>query len=208
MSYFDENYRDYNAQNPPRKLRYYLNIVQKYTPSGASLFEIGVGKGLFLEQAHRAGYAVQGCDIDAEGIAVSRDRLPDIPLHHESFPNIDMPLQGTIVAFDVIEHIPNLDQYLMAIKERLLPEGVFIFVCPVYDGPLGWIVRWLDKDPTHVHKNARYWWLNQLRNNGFRILEWRGLMRYLLPGKHYLHSEMHGPFRHLAPAILGVCARA
>ena len=67
-----------------------------------------------------------------------------------------IPFRGpfhAIVAFDVIEHVPDLDAIAKFVHSELDAHGVFVFVVPVYDGPLGGLVRRLDKDPTHMQKN-------------------------------------------------------
>lgn len=210
MSYFDENYRDYSAQNPPKKLEFYLDIVRKNaTGKGSgSIFEIGVGKGLFLEHAHKAGFRVQGCDTNAEAIAETRSRLPDVSLFEGEFQEADGAGLQNVVAFDVAEHVLDVEALFRSVFVRLEEGGRFFFVCPVYDGPLGLVVRFLDKDPTHAHKRSRFWWLRLARATGFRVVEWRGVVRYLLPYKYYLHVEMRGPLKFIASAIVVVCAKS
>ena len=65
-----------------------------------------------------------------------------------------------IAAFDVLEHVPLLDKALMAVKERLVSGGHFIFVVPVYDGPTAPLINALDKDKTHIHRRPPRFWLD------------------------------------------------
>lgn len=113
-----------------------------------------------------------------------------------------------IVAFDVLEHIQEIDAIFKDIFIRLGVKGLFVFVCPVYDGPLGFIVRLLDKDSTHIHKKSRFWWLHLAKSTGFNIIEWRGIMRYFLPWRYYLHMRMMGLLKRIAPAIIVVCCKS
>jgi hypothetical protein len=85
----------------------------------------------------------------------------------------------------------------------LKPNGLFVFVVPVYDGLAGPAIRRLDKDPTHLHKEPRDAWL-EWANQHFDSIEWHGLTRYLF-GKFYFHASTTR-FRRHTPAIL-VAAR-
>ena len=113
-----------------------------------------------------------------------------------------IPFRGpfhAIVAFDVIEHVPDLQAVAAFVNSELDRRGVFVFVVPVYDGPLGGVVRLLDKDPTHVHKNARQFWLDWARQN-FELISWTGIFRYLLPMGPYINWPTRG-LRRVSPAI-------
>lgn len=184
--YYDQHYPDYVRQNSPGKLAFYLSLVRRWTPRGASLFELGVGLGVFLEQA-AAEYACSGADINAFGVEETRRRVPAARLtvgSHEQIPTAPAP--AAVVAWDVLEHLPDLDAALDTIRARLAPGGVLIAVVPVYDGPLGWLVELLDKDETHVSKWGRGRWLDTLRRHGFEVVEYGGIIRRLVAGR-YLH---------------------
>jgi SAM-dependent methyltransferase len=110
-----------------------------------------------------------------------------------------------VAAFDVVEHIPALRSAFASAHRLLEPGGLFVFTVPVYDGPLGWLVHRLDRDPTHVHKRARDFWLGQLAP-GFRLRRYTGVWRYFLPGGVYLNvvSRMS---RRVTTAILVVAEK-
>jgi SAM-dependent methyltransferase len=140
--------------------------------------------------------------VDASYHAISA-AVAGVPKGH--FVNADggtLPISSrfdAIVAFDVLEHIPSVDNTLEFVRRSLTPGGVFVLVVPVYDGPLGAAVRWLDHDPTHVHKRSRQWWLARIRAN-FEVISWTGIVRYLVAGRFYLHLPSTA-IRSVAPAI-------
>jgi len=204
--YFDENYVDYVAENPERKLELYLDAVRRYAP-GAAIFEIGVGKGLFVEHATRAGFEVRGCDVNPAGVREARERTPGADVRLGTFEEVGDERCEAVVAFDVVEHVPDVRGLFSTVHARLRPGGVFCFVCPVTDGPLGVVCRVLDHDPTHVHMTSRRAWLRLSRSTGFAVAEWTGLLRYLLPFGYYLHLELPGPLRRISPAIMVVCRK-
>ncbi len=80
-------------------------------------------------------------------------------------------------------------------------NGVLTLTIPVYDTYTGKIVSRLDKDPTHVHKQSRYWWLELLEKEGYEILTWKGIWRYYFKNIFYLHY-MSRLTRGFTPAIM------
>lgn len=186
-AYYDENYGDYEARTTRAKLAFYLALVRKWVPEGGRLFEMGVGQGQFLQLA-AAHYQAAGCDINSFGVAQTAARVSaaDVILgSHEALAN--RPPLDAVVAWDVLEHLPDLDTALAAVQRSLAPAGKLIGVVPVYDGPLGWLVRRLDKDPTHVFKEGRHWWIDKLASQGFELLECGGILRKLVARSYYLH---------------------
>lgn len=207
MNYYDLNYGDYLAQNPAKKLKFYLDVIKKYAPDSSSIFEIGFGKGLFLKYAQNNGYSVSGCDINNDALKEGKDRLPGVNLFQNDFKKLNLSNLKLVAAFDVVEHVREPGALFKTIFNSVQLNGHFIFVCPVYDGPAGILVNWLDHDPTHIHKKSRFFWINLAELSGFKILFWSGIFRYLLPFKHYLHFEMKNFFRFFSPAIIVVCAK-
>src|ERR1043166_3390807 len=154
-AYYAENYRDYERQNSVRKLQFYLDLLGRWVPPGSRIFELGTGLGLFLQKA-ATRYECSGCELNPYGAEATRLRVPNVVVREGSFDCIptDPPPQA-VVAWDVLEHIPDLDRCLETIHSRLHPRGFLIGVVPVYDSVLGPITRMLDHDPTHVWKLSR-----------------------------------------------------
>ena len=109
-----------------------------------------------------------------------------------------------ITAWDVFEHVPDLDAASSSVMHMLRPGGLLTFVVPVYDGLSGPVIRRLDKDPTHIHQWSREKWVDWA-NSHFEHVEWHGLVRYLV-GRKYLHFPT-ARGRHHTPAILVSCRR-
>lgn len=199
--YYETVYRDYGRQNPPRKLRFYRRLVERATPAGRPprILDIGCAFGAFLSALdptwQRFGtdvsqFATERAAVAVPGATFARADVDAIP-----FPG---PFD-VITAFDVIEHIPSLDAVVSAVRSRLAPDGRFVFVVPVYDGVTGPLIRLLDKDETHVHKESRDFWLRWARES-FTVLDWCGIYRYLIPGLGYAHLPTR-LWRRFTPAI-------
>ncbi|MFQ5835140.1 MAG: methyltransferase domain-containing protein [bacterium] len=185
-SYYADNYINYQKQNSPHMIRFYMDLVERWVRRGELIFELGVGLGVFLERASEK-FACQGSDINHCGIESTRKKLPLLPLFEGSYECIPAdPPPKAVVCWDILEPLPDLDAALNAIFSKLPEEGCLIGAVPVYDGPLGWLVHILDKDPAHVTKISRKEWLSRLSQHGFDLPEYGGIIRKLI-GSHYFH---------------------
>lgn len=212
-SYFERYYRDYAAQNPPWKLRFYRRVIERHAPARRplELLDVGCGLGRFLaflgaKDEARQSWRLHGTDLSRH--AVEHDRAAYPAIDFRVAPATDRPFAAgrfdVVTAFDVIEHVEDLDAVAAAVSTMLKADGLFVFVVPVYDGLTGPIIQALDRDPTHVHARERGFWLDWAGRR-FRVLAWWGMLRYLLPGGLYLHLPTRR-FRRHTPAIL-VAAR-
>jgi SAM-dependent methyltransferase len=186
-NYFAENYADYDRQNSPAKLSFYMGILHRWLPRGSLIFELGVGLGSFLEIASRE-YQCMGCDPNDFAVEQTRRKLSSPDIRLGSYEQIPFePACQAVIAWDVLEHVEQLDEALSVICRKLPENGILLGVVPVYDGPLGPVVRFLDKDPTHLWKLSRHQWLDRLKQNHFEVIEFGGIIRKLLFRRWYLH---------------------
>jgi len=185
--YYQQVYKNYNLQNPDHKYRFYLSLIEKFRPkvSKPDLLELGCAFGKFVNFLPK-NWNIYGLDPSNFAINKARQIAPHANLAVASLPNIPFKENFDIItAFDVLEHIPSLKKTIHNIKKKSAPAGIFLFVVPVYDGPTGPIIRLLDRDPSHVHKKSRRFWLNFIEKE-FEILDWIGIYRYLV-GRYYIH---------------------
>jgi SAM-dependent methyltransferase len=187
-AYFESQYRDYTRQNPARKLAFYRQLAEMAAGdrSRPRILDVGCAFGLFLAYL---GDRWERCGEDASEYAIqeARARLPAI--HFGTSVPGEHPFAGpfdVITAWDVLEHVADLEQLLYWIFQSLAPGGALVFVVPVYDGPTGPIIRILDRDPTHLHKKGRRYWLD-LAGGRFQLIDWWGIYRFLFPGGLHMH---------------------
>lgn len=205
--YYDANYRNYDRQNPARKLTDYANAIERCSLPGdkPSILDIGCAFDTFLGSLdHR--WDIAGIDYSEYAIGLARKHVPRGRFETVRDGRIPFPDRFTaITAWDVIEHIPDLQIVAREVDAHLDENGVFVLVVPVYDGPLGPVVRLLDGDPTHVHRMSRRFWLDWVDRH-FQVEEWWGIFRYLLPTGHYVHWPSRW-LRRVAPAVVVVARR-
>lgn len=203
--YFAANYRNYERQNPAHKLNHYHRMLASALPEGGRLLDIGCAFGRFLASCDTR-WQTHGFDPGLQAASLARQYAPNARICVGSA--TALPFAGpfdAITAFDVIEHVPDLDAVKREVLSALRPGGVFLFVVPVYDGPTGPIIHALDRDPTHVHKRARQFWLDWACA-GFQVQDWHGIYRYLLPGGYYAHLPSRR-LRSATPAIAVLCRK-
>jgi SAM-dependent methyltransferase len=174
-----------------------------------SLLDLGCGLGAFLERTNRRhpGWELFAIDAEPRGVATTAERVPSatVKLHsadRQSFPDGSIDV---VTAWDVIEHVDSLDEVATSVAMMLKPDGLFFFVVPVYDGPLGPLVQALDSDPTHIHQTGRVQW-QDWADRHFEVIDWHGIFRYLVGGRFYIHVPTR-ILRQVATAILVVCRR-
>lgn len=207
QDYYQDNYTDYDRQNSPRKLAFYMSLVRSRVPRGSRLHELGVGLGHFLACASRE-YVCSGSDVNPYGLGEAHRRAPRAVLAEGSFEQIPAsPPPDIVVAWDVLEHVAELPAALDCIRQRLVGRGILIAVVPVYDGPLGWLVHRLDHDPTHVWKWPRQAWVDVLQRHGFEVVESGGVIRRLVMKRWYVHVTWPAPILRRVGSALWFVAR-
>lgn len=180
-NYFLKHYGKFDSKNPPFKVEAYLKEIISVSPDNGStikILDIGCGYGAFLNLLEtKGGFDTYGIDAGDFAINKAKKRARRTKFWVTTIDNFKTKNKfDLITAFDVLEHIPDLDNALKKIKKLLVSEGLFVCVVPVYDGIFGKIGEFLDKDTTHVHKKNRQFWLNKL-NTQFKILRVKGILR-------------------------------
>lgn len=97
--------------------------------SGGRLLDFGCGSGAFLEQIPEfdaIGFEVDSEQSDWDG-KVFRGSVDDARQQSSEFADGSFDI---ITAWDVLEHLPKLDQSLDQIYAMLKPGGLFVFTVP------------------------------------------------------------------------------
>jgi 2-polyprenyl-3-methyl-5-hydroxy-6-metoxy-1,4-benzoquinol methylase len=133
--------------------QYYAGETGLSALPGTRVLEIGFGNGPFIGWAHSFGAEVFGVELNMTLVARARTLLGE----HRAFADLNdavlTNLAGTfshVVAFDVIEHIPQdaLPQFFSRLRSLLAADGRIILRFPNGDSPFGRIIQ--HGDPTHV----------------------------------------------------------
>lgn len=117
---------------------------------GQQLLEIGCAPGEILRQAVERGFAVvvglEPCPEHIEFI----ERTSKAAVICRSFEDFDTDLTyDTIIALDVIEHVPDPKAFVQKAMDLLNPKGRLILMTPVIGPDIPW--RDCDFHPEHLH---------------------------------------------------------
>lgn len=115
----------------------------------SSLLEIGCGKGFFLEKVSNV-YQTLGIEINGKAIDICRQKKLNVC--SQTLEEITTQFNA-IVSFEVLEHIPNPQNFLEKVCKLLSPEGTLILAVP---NPSSYLKEFdhvlLDMPPHHSTK--------------------------------------------------------
>jgi len=111
-----------------QNLKYKLKLIQKYC-TGKSILDYGCGNGVFLDYMKNNNFKIQGFEPSEAG-KIETEKLLGITLKK----NIDdLEKTDCITLWHVLEHIPNPEEILIKLSEKLNPNGKIIIAIPNYE---------------------------------------------------------------------------
>ena len=126
-------YRDYfrrEREQVARKSHERLAALRALGVTSGRLFDLGCAAGYFLGHARDAGFTVAGAEPSPEALTAM-----DPTLRAAVVPSLDALAADArfevITAWDVLEHLPDPDATVAALRARLTPDGVLAVVVPV-----------------------------------------------------------------------------
>lgn len=127
-------YNDYAAlehgvrRTARARLRRIRSILQQNHPYAAaddgSLFEIGAGTGLFLDEAVRLGWRTSGCEVSPFAACTAAARGLDVQCSAAESLELRRAAFDAVVLWDVIEHLRDPLAVATAAAGALRPGGV------------------------------------------------------------------------------------
>jgi len=135
-----------------------LNGLKKAKPSiKLKVLEVGCGFGYLTYALAKSGYDVLGIDISKVAVDQAKSRYGEYFAHLDlrEYANKMGPSYDVIVFTEVIEHIENVQEFLHAADELLLPSGHLIMTTPNRT-PYPADVLW-ETEPPPIH----LWWFSE-----------------------------------------------
>jgi SAM-dependent methyltransferase len=128
--------------------RILANVIRRVVrpPQGARVLEVGCGTGHNLRMLGAFG-SVDACELDAVARGLASDRLGR-PVLEARLPDLSMFAPGSydlIALLDVLEHVPDDLDSLIAIRGLLKPGGALVLTVPANP----WM--WTAHDSAHHH---------------------------------------------------------
>ena len=156
--------------------------VARIGRDGGRWLDVGCSAGFVVKAALEAGFEAWGVDIEADGIAYGRDtlglaRLACGELESQHYPDAHFDV---ISAYDVIEHVPDLNRFVAELARLLAPRGVLDIGTP----DIGhWrvpraLVQWNELKPSeHLYYFNRKTLSRLLARHGLRIVRKRWALK-------------------------------
>lgn len=103
-----------------------LKLINAQSTKG-KLLDIGAGTGDFLVVAQNDGWQITGIEpsAKAKGIAINKGVT-----FAENLTALESHSFDVITMWHVLEHVPNLDEYLTELKRLIKPTGTIIIAVP------------------------------------------------------------------------------
>lgn len=108
-------------------LRKKMNLVEQYVSQG-KLLDIGAGTGDFVRTAKKKGWYATGVEPEAK----ARDRAGEKGIFLYENQNKVTEKYDAITLWHVLEHIPQLEEQILFLKNHLENKGVLIIAVPNY----------------------------------------------------------------------------
>ena len=117
--------RDY-----PREAAQLDELIQERRPGARTLLDVACGTAVHLHHL-AARYDVEGLDLDAEMLAIARERLPGVPLHQADMADFDLGkrFDALVCMFSSIGYVKTEERLRSAARSfarHLEPGGVVI----------------------------------------------------------------------------------
>lgn len=113
-------------------LKWKLNILNKYT-QGKNLLDVGCGTGAFLEYSNKKGWNVSG--VEPSKVAKERINLLLKDRVKSELQHVEQNDFNAITLWHVLEHLPNLNEALNQISNKLHSTGTIFIAVPNPESP-------------------------------------------------------------------------
>lgn len=126
---YDAGYTDRYLRKADKKRRRCRSAVrrvqQRYVRAGRWL-DVGCSAGYLVEAAQDAGFEAWGVDVEPAGVTHARERLGLARVHCGTLEALALPARAfdVISAWDVIEHVPDVDAFAAELARLLAPGGI------------------------------------------------------------------------------------
>lgn len=141
------------------------------------MLDIGSGAGAFLSTMQNAGWQVEGLEPDEDARAVAKSDFDVEARPIDDFFELEKGVYDAITMWHVLEHVHELDKYMVQMKELLKPGGSLLIAVPNYDSRDAdkYKERWAAYDvPRHLYHFSATSMEHLLKRHGFTLerLRW------------------------------------
>ena len=109
-----------------------LKLIDRFSPQGKRLLDIGAGTGDFLKTCQDAGWDVTGIEPSDKARRLSESKVGSDKCHDslERFMKTNSGEFDVITLWHVLEHVPDLYEFIARIKSLLSKNGCLVVAVP------------------------------------------------------------------------------
>lgn len=108
-------------------LKQKVSLITKLNQGSGKLLDIGSGTGDFLVKAKQKNWSVFGVEPSKDARLLSENKGIYVS---EELTSIDETEFDVITLWHVLEHVPDLENYIQEISKRLKPSGTLLVAVP------------------------------------------------------------------------------
>jgi len=110
-----------------RSYQYKFKIIKSFNPKAKSVLDYGTATGEFLSFMHKKTFSVSGVEPNKK----ARDIANDLLNKKVSVSIDDLSKKYDVITlWHVLEHIPNVDEIIEKLKQKLNPNGIILVAVP------------------------------------------------------------------------------
>jgi len=107
-----------------------LTLINSFNPEQKNLLDVGCGTGDFLLNCKNNGWNVVGVEPNIKAKKITESKLKDTSKIYSEINHLKPAQFDVITLWHVLEHVPNLDEYISVLKLTLKPNGVLVIAVP------------------------------------------------------------------------------
>lgn len=126
---YDEDYSTFYIKKADKKIqraKRWARSVQKYGVKSGRWLDVGCSAGFIVKAVEELGFEAYGVDVEKYGVEFAKSNLGLKNVAHGMLEEQKYPdgYFDVISAYDVIEHVPDLNSFIAELKRILSPNGV------------------------------------------------------------------------------------
>lgn len=109
-----------------------LKLINSFHSNEKSLLDVGCGTGDFLEVAKKNNWIVFGIEPNNRARDIANQKTGNVVFDADKLLQFNTASFDVITLWHVLEHLPNLEEQILVLKNLLKPNGVLVIAVPNY----------------------------------------------------------------------------
>jgi len=111
-------------------LRKKVSIIKTLNSGTGSLLDIGAGTGDFLKSAQKKGWTISGIEPSEKAREIANEKKISL---NETIDEVKGQKFNVVTLWHVLEHLPNLGDYIQKIESLVVDGGTLIIAVPNFN---------------------------------------------------------------------------